>query len=113
MTRILYCWCCAGPLSHLRDQVTEFPNFCVVLSGDTNNGGGGGGVVGAGSAAAGGVGAISAPQLYRNPFDVPRVALLDQLARMRANFLQVRHTLLGAVRPAVARQYNALMLSSV
>ena len=32
-----------------------------------------------------------APQVYRNPFDVPRSDLLDQLARMRANFLQASH----------------------
>jgi len=25
---------------------------------------------------------------YRNPFDIPRHCLLDQLARMRANFFQ-------------------------
>ncbi|XP_064638509.1 integrator complex subunit 6-like [Lineus longissimus] len=28
------------------------------------------------------------PQYYRNPFDIPRKMLLDQLARMRANLLQ-------------------------
>lgn len=28
------------------------------------------------------------PQNLRNPFDIPRNALLDQIARMRANFLQ-------------------------
>ena len=27
-------------------------------------------------------------QNLRNPFDIPRSALLDQVARMRANFLQ-------------------------
>lgn len=27
-------------------------------------------------------------QNLRNPFDIPRPALLDQVARMRANFLQ-------------------------
>ncbi|GAB6024222.1 Integrator complex subunit 6 [Chamberlinius hualienensis] len=33
-------------------------------------------------------------QSYRNPFDIPRITLLDQIARMRANFLQssVSHT---------------------
>lgn len=28
------------------------------------------------------------PQTYRNPYDIPRKQLLDQLAKMRANFLQ-------------------------
>ena len=28
-------------------------------------------------------------QMYRNPFDIPRAQLIDQLTRMRANFLQV------------------------
>lgn len=27
-------------------------------------------------------------QSYRNPFDIPRHCLLDQVVRMRANFLQ-------------------------
>ena len=27
------------------------------------------------------------PQMYRNPFDIPRCHLLDQLVRMRANYL--------------------------
>ncbi|CAL4058858.1 unnamed protein product, partial [Meganyctiphanes norvegica] len=52
-------------LSTLRDQVTEYPNFAVaVREGEVN------------------------PQLYRNPFDIPRYTILDQLTRMRANFLQ-------------------------
>ena len=29
------------------------------------------------------------PQMYRNPFDIPRKELIDQVVRMRANFLQV------------------------
>ncbi|GAB1600442.1 integrator complex subunit 6-like [Argonauta hians] len=29
------------------------------------------------------------PQYYRNPFDIPRKNLLDQISRMRTNFLQV------------------------
>ncbi|XP_013400785.1 integrator complex subunit 6 [Lingula anatina] len=28
------------------------------------------------------------PQMYRNPFDIPRTDLLDQISRMRANYLQ-------------------------
>ncbi|XP_076029735.1 integrator complex subunit 6 isoform X2 [Oratosquilla oratoria] len=52
-------------LSHLRDQVTDYSNFLLaVCEGEVN------------------------PQMYRNPFDIPRSRLLDQLARMRANFLQ-------------------------
>ena len=53
-------------LAHLRDQVTEFNNFTLsVREGELN------------------------PQVYRNPFDIPRKQLIDQLTRMRANFLQV------------------------
>ena len=52
-------------LAPLRDQVTEYSNFILaVREGEVN------------------------PQMYRNPFDIPRVAL-DQLTCMRANFLQV------------------------
>ena len=29
------------------------------------------------------------PRAYRNPFDIPRQELLDQLVRMRTNFLQL------------------------
>ncbi|XP_030837605.1 integrator complex subunit 6-A-like isoform X1 [Strongylocentrotus purpuratus] len=29
------------------------------------------------------------PQTYRNPFDIPRKEILDQVVRMRANFLQI------------------------
>lgn len=54
-------------LSHLRDQVTEYSNFVLAVR----------------------EGEVS-PQMYRNPFDIPRISLLDQLTRMRANFLQVR-----------------------
>lgn len=52
-------------LSHLRDQVTEYSNFVLAVR----------------------EGEVS-PQMYRNPFDIPRISLLDQLTRMRANFLQ-------------------------
>ncbi|KAK8731732.1 hypothetical protein OTU49_007447 [Cherax quadricarinatus] len=52
-------------LAPLRDQVTEYPSFVLaVREGEVN------------------------PQMYRNPFDIPRFCLLDQLTRMRANFLQ-------------------------
>ena len=53
-------------LGHLRDQVTEYPSFVLAVR----------------------EGEVS-PQMYRNPFDIPRSQLLDQLTRMRANFLQV------------------------
>ncbi|XP_066955272.1 integrator complex subunit 6 isoform X1 [Macrobrachium rosenbergii] len=54
-----------GKLASLRDQVTEYSNFVLaVREGEVN------------------------PQMYRNPFDIPRSLLLDQLTRMRANFLQ-------------------------
>ncbi|XP_041359584.1 integrator complex subunit 6-like [Gigantopelta aegis] len=32
------------------------------------------------------------PQYYRNPYDIPRTSLLDQITRMRMNFLQSSHT---------------------
>ncbi|KAG7176055.1 Integrator complex subunit 6-A-like [Homarus americanus] len=58
-------------LAPLRDQVTDYPNFVLaVREGEVN------------------------PQMYRNPFDIPRSCLLDQLTRMRANFLQSSLTLL-------------------
>ncbi|KAK7082057.1 Integrator complex subunit 6 [Halocaridina rubra] len=52
-------------LASLRDQVTEYSNFVLAVR----------------------EGEVS-PQMYRNPFDIPRSLLLDQLTRMRANFLQ-------------------------
>ncbi|KAK4305504.1 hypothetical protein Pmani_022610 [Petrolisthes manimaculis] len=58
-------------LSPLRDQVTEYPSFVLAVR----------------------EGELS-PQMYRNPFDIPRSSLLDQLTRMRANFLQSSMTLL-------------------
>ena len=66
-------------------MVTDFSNFHVVLGGDSTSGGGGGAIGGLASESLGGI----APQMYKNPFDIPRLGLLDQLARMRANFLQV------------------------
>lgn len=53
-------------MSQLRDQVTEYKNFTIAVK-DTE----------------------IQPQMYRNPFDIGRSQLIDQLARMRANFLQV------------------------
>ncbi|XP_071547298.1 integrator complex subunit 6 isoform X1 [Panulirus ornatus] len=58
-------------LAHLRDQVTEYPSFALAVR----------------------EGEVS-PQMYRNPFDIPRSCLLDQLTRMRANLLQSSLTLL-------------------
>ncbi|KAB7507923.1 Integrator complex subunit 6-A [Armadillidium nasatum] len=52
-------------MSQLRDQVTEYKNFTIAVK-DTE----------------------IQPQMYRNPFDIGRSQLIDQLARMRANFLQ-------------------------
>lgn len=57
-------------LAPLRDQVTEYPSFILAVR----------------------EGELS-PQMYRNPFDIPRSCLLDQLTRMRANFLQVQFCL--------------------
>ncbi|XP_018009540.1 integrator complex subunit 6 [Hyalella azteca] len=74
-----------GPLSHLREQVNEFNNFHIVLSTDSLTAPSLGGP-GAPPSVTGGGG--TAPQMYRNPFDISRHSLLDQLARMRANFLQ-------------------------
>merc|ERR550534_838839 len=51
--------------SHLRDQLSEFTGFALGLKEREIR-----------------------PQNLRNPFDIPRSALLDQVARMRANFLQ-------------------------
>ena len=56
---------CADKFSHLRDQLSEFPGFALTLKEREVR-----------------------PQNLRNPFDIPRSALLDQVARMRANFLQ-------------------------
>ena len=47
-------------------NITEFPNFTLHVS-DRN----------------------IRPQTYRNSFDIPRKELLDQLVRMRTNFLQL------------------------
>jgi integrator complex subunit 6 len=35
---------------------------------------------------------VSKSQSYRNPFDVPRRSLLDQLVRMRSNFTKPANT---------------------
>lgn len=51
--------------SALRDQMTDFPGFSLVLKEREMR-----------------------PQNLRNPFDIQRNSLLDQVARMRANFLQ-------------------------
>lgn len=51
--------------SNLREHMSEFPGFALALKERD----------------------IRAQNL-RNPFDIPRSALLDQVARMRANFLQ-------------------------
>ncbi|KAF2356407.1 von Willebrand factor type A [Trinorchestia longiramus] len=75
-----------GPLSHLRDQVSDFNNFHIVLSTDSSSSVVSQGAPGGPPSVTGGGG--NAPQMYRNPFDIPRQSLLDQLARMRANFLQ-------------------------
>ncbi|KAA0193037.1 hypothetical protein HAZT_HAZT004906 [Hyalella azteca] len=66
-------------------QVNEFNNFHIVLSTDSLTAPSLGGP-GAPPSVTGGGG--TAPQMYRNPFDISRHSLLDQLARMRANFLQ-------------------------
>ncbi|XP_046383317.1 integrator complex subunit 6 [Ischnura elegans] len=56
--------------SNLRDQLNDFNGFVIGVRG--------------------GVGSTGwrRGQSYRNPFDIPRRLLLDQVARMRANFLQ-------------------------
>ena len=55
----------ADKFAHLREQIIEFAGFSLALKEREMR-----------------------PQNLRNPFDVPRFALLDQVARMRANFLQ-------------------------
>jgi integrator complex subunit 6 len=51
----------------LREQLNEFGGFVVgLMHGHSQKG----------------------RQSYRNPFDIPRHCLLDQVVRMRANFLQ-------------------------
>ncbi|CAG0895776.1 unnamed protein product [Darwinula stevensoni] len=57
--------CLADKFSHLNEQVTEMPGFTLVVQMERVH-----------------------LQSYRNPFDVSRNALLDQLARMRSNFLR-------------------------
>ena len=51
----------------LKDQLTDFPGFMLGIKDASMKSNG-----------------------LRNPFDIPRHSLLDQLVRMRANFLQVR-----------------------
>ena len=50
----------------LKDQLTDFPGFMLGIKDPSMKSNG-----------------------LRNPFDIPRHSLLDQLVRMRANFLQV------------------------
>ena len=50
---------------NLRDQMNEFSGFALALKEREMR-----------------------AQNLRNPFDIPRSTLLDQVARMRANFLQ-------------------------
>nr|CAG4641352.1 EOG090X0IT3 [Eulimnadia texana] len=61
----------AAKFAHLRDQLNDFAGFTLALKERDVR-----------------------PQSLRNPFDIPRSAVLDQLARMRANFLQpsLNHT---------------------
>ncbi|XP_074658084.1 integrator complex subunit 6-like [Tubulanus polymorphus] len=54
-----------GDVSMLRQEINEFSNFTLAITDPTIK-----------------------PQVYRNPFDIPRHMLLDQIARMRANLLQ-------------------------
>ena len=55
----------ADKFGHLNSQVTDTPGFSLAVQMERVH-----------------------LQSYRNPFDVPRSALLDQLARMRSNFLR-------------------------
>ncbi|XP_047985259.1 LOW QUALITY PROTEIN: integrator complex subunit 6 [Leguminivora glycinivorella] len=59
--------CLQDKFSALRDQLNEFGGFVVGLSRGRNK---------------------NQAHTYRNPFDIPRRDLLDQVVRMRANFLQ-------------------------
>jgi hypothetical protein len=54
----------AEKFSSLREQVPEYAGFMVASNAPR----------------------VSRGQSYRNPFDVPRTSLLDQLVRMRSNF---------------------------
>lgn len=64
--------------SLLRDQLTDFPGFLLGIKDPIVNG----------------VAGKSTNNRFRNPFDIPRKGLLDQIVRMRANYLQpsVNHT---------------------
>lgn len=53
--------------SNLRDQLSEFGGFQAGIERSS---------------------AIRGGQSYRNAFDIPRRTLIDQVVRMRANFLQ-------------------------
>jgi len=56
--------------TQLRDQLTDFPGFLLGIKDTTIKG------------------ASSGGNRFRNPFDIPRKSLLDQIVRMRANYLQ-------------------------
>ena len=56
----------------LRDQLTDFPGFLLGIKDPIVNG----------------IGGKSTNNRFRNPFDIPRKGLLDQIVRMRANYLQ-------------------------
>ena len=64
--------------SLLRDQLTDFPGFLLGIKDPIVHG----------------IAGKSTNNRFRNPFDIPRNGLLDQIVRMRANYLQpsVNHT---------------------
>ena len=64
--------------SLLRDQLTDFPGFLLGIKDPIVHG----------------ISGKSTNNRFRNPFDIPRKGLLDQIVRMRANYLQpsVNHT---------------------
>ena len=64
--------------SLLRDQLTDFPGFLLGIKDPIVHG----------------ISGKSTNNRFRNPFDIPRKGLLDQIVRMRANYLQpsLNHT---------------------
>ncbi|XP_071441466.1 integrator complex subunit 6 isoform X2 [Hetaerina americana] len=56
--------------ANLRDQLNDFNGFVIGIRGGIGSSG------------------LRRGQSFRNPFDIPRQLLLDQVARMRSNFLQ-------------------------
>ena len=70
----------------LKDQLTDFPGFMLGIKDPSMKSNG-----------------------LRNPFDIPRHSLLDQLVRMRANFLQVSQDSSNLSQPIPSGQVGGLL----